>query len=215
MVPADFGWSDIGSWDSLASLHAADDWGNSRSSNEKLYLFETRNTYVESTSNTKKVIATIGVDNLLVIDTPDALLVADRSKSQDVKLVVEALIASSESQLTELPATVQRPWGSYSTLKKEDSYQVKRLTVAPGHKLSLQYHHKRSEHWVVTHGKAIVQIGDEEFETNTGEYRYIPVGEKHRLMNVGEEELVLIEIQVGDYFGEDDIVRIDDIYGRI
>jgi mannose-1-phosphate guanylyltransferase len=148
------------------------------------------------------------------VDTPDALLVADRSKSQEVKLVVEALKASADAELTELPATVLRPWGTYATLKQEDGYQVKRITVAPGQKLSLQYHHKRAEHWVVTQGHATVQIGDEDFETGPGEYRYIPLGEKHRLTNIGKAELVLVEVQVGEYLGENDIVRIEDVYGR-
>ena len=214
LVPAGFGWSDVGSWDAVASAHESDVNGNSAASTDKLHFIETRNTHVESTSHTEKVIATIGVDNVVVIDTPDALLVADRAKSQDVKLVVKALKTSAEAELTELPAIVNCPWGTYATLKQEIGYQVKRLTVAPGHKLSLQYHQRRAEHWVVTQGKAIVQIGDEEFETGPGEYRFIPQGEKHRLTNIGEDELVLIEIQVGDYFGEDDIVRLDDIYGR-
>lgn len=215
MVPAGFGWSDVGSWDAVASAHESDDNGNSAANTDKLYFMETRNTYVESTSHTEKVVAAIGVDNLVIVNTPDALLVADRAKSQDVKLIVEALREGVDAQLTELPAIVHRPWGTYATLKQEAGYQVKRLTVAAGQKLSLQYHNKRAEHWVVTQGKAIVQIGDEEFETGPGAYHYIPLGEKHRLTNVGEDELVIIEIQVGNYFGEDDIVRLDDIYNRI
>ncbi len=214
MVLAGFGWSDVGSWDAVAGAHEADENGNSAVGNEKVHFIYTRNTHVQSASHTDKVTAAIGVENLVIIDTPDALLVADRAKSQDVKLVVEALKASADAQLTELPATVHRPWGTYATLKKEDGYQVKRITVAPGQKLSLQYHHKRAEHWVVTQGKAIVQVGDEEFETGPGEYRFIPLGEKHRLTNIGEVELVLIEVQIGDYLGEDDIVRLDDVYGR-
>jgi mannose-1-phosphate guanylyltransferase/mannose-6-phosphate isomerase len=149
------------------------------------------------------------------VDTADALLVADRSKSQEVKAVVEALKNSADIGFTELPATVHRPWGSYATLKQEDGYQVKRITVAPGQKLSLQYHHKRAEHWVVTQGRAMVQIGEQEMETGPGEHRYIPLGEKHRLTNIGDQELVLIEVQVGSYLGEDDIVRLDDDYGRV
>ena len=215
MVPADFGWSDVGSWDAVAGAHEADQDGNNAVGVDKVRFVETRNTHIESTSHTKKVIAAIGVENLVIIDTPDALLVADRAKSQDVKLVVESLNASADADLTELPAVVHRPWGAYATLKQEDGYQVKRITVAPGQKLSLQYHHKRAEHWVVTQGKAIVQIGDEEFETGPGEYRYIPLGEKHRLTNIGETELVLVEVQVGSYLGEDDIVRLKDEYGRI
>ena len=214
MVPAGFGWSDVGSWDSVAEAHEADEHGNSKVGADKVQFVEARNTHVQSSSHAYKVTAAIGVENLVIIDTPDALLVADRSKSQDVKLVVEALKASADAELTELPATVHRPWGTYATLKHEEGYQVKRITVAPGQKLSLQYHHKRAEHWVVTQGQAIVQVGDEEFETGPGEYRYIPLGEKHRLTNIGETELVLVEVQVGSYLGEDDIVRVEDIYGR-
>jgi mannose-1-phosphate guanylyltransferase len=214
MVPAGFGWSDVGSWDAVAGAHEADKNGNHAAGVDGVHFVETRETHIESTSQTQKVIAAIGVENLVIIDTPDALLVADRAKSQEVKLVVEALKASADAELTELPATVHRPWGTYATLKHEDGYQVKRITVAPGQKLSLQYHHKRAEHWVVTQGKAIVQVGDEEFETGPGEYRYIPLGEKHRLTNIGDTELVLVEVQVGNYLGEDDIVRLDDVYGR-
>lgn len=214
MVSAGFGWSDVGSWDAVAGAHKADENGNSKAGADKVQFVETRTTHIESIGYTEKFIAAIGVENLVIIDTPDALLVADRAKSQEVKLVVESLNASADAELTELPATVHRPWGTYATLKEEDGYQVKRITVAPGQKLSLQYHHKRAEHWVVTQGKAIVQVGDEEFETGPGEYRYIPLGEKHRLTNIGEIELVLIEVQVGDYLGEDDIVRLDDVYGR-
>jgi mannose-1-phosphate guanylyltransferase / mannose-6-phosphate isomerase len=215
MVPAGFGWSDVGSWDAVADAHDADASGNSAMGADKVQFVEARDTHISSSSYTGKIIAAIGVENLVIIDTPDALLVADRAKSQDVKLVVEALKASADAELTELPATVHRPWGTYATLRQEDGYQVKRITVAPGQKLSLQYHDKRAEHWVVTQGQAIVQVGDEEFETGPGEYRYIPLGEKHRLTNIGARELVLIEVQVGSYLGEDDIVRLEDIYGRV
>ena len=214
MVPAGFGWSDVGSWEAVAQAHEADADGNSAVGADKTQFVETRNTHIESTSHTEKVTAAIGVENLVIIDTPDALLVADRAKSQDVKLVVEALKANADAELTELPATVHRPWGTYASLKEENGYQVKRITVAPGQKQSLQYHRKRAEHWVVTRGKAVVQVGDEEFEAGAGEYRYIPLGEKHRLTNIGDTELVLIEVQVGSYLGEDDIVRLDDVYGR-
>ena len=215
MVPAGFGWSDVGSWDAVAGAHEPNADGNSAVGVEKVHFFGAANTHIESISHTEKAIAAIGTEDLVIVDTPDALLVADRSKSQDVKLVVEALKANADAELTELPATVHRPWGTYATLKQEDGYQVKRITVAPGQKLSLQYHHKRAEHWVVTQGQAIVQIGNDEFETGPGEYRYIPLGEKHRLTNIGDTELVLVEVQVGSYLGEDDIVRIEDVYGRL
>lgn len=214
MVPAGFGWSDVGSWDSVAGTHEGDEKGNSVSGANGVHFLDAKNTYVVSMSHTDKVIATIGVENLAIIDMPDALLVTDRARSQDVKLVVEALKAGAAAAATELPSTVHRPWGTYATLRKEDGYQVKRITVALGHKLSLQYHHKRAEHWVVVQGKAIVQIGDDEFETGPGEYRYIPMGQKHRLTNIGETELILVEVQVGSYLEEDDIVRLDDVYGR-
>ena len=214
VVPADFGWSDVGNWDAVASAYEADKNGNSVVGVDKLHFIDTRNTHVESINHTNKLIAAIGTENLVIIDTPDALLVADRAKSQDVRLVVEALRASANADLTELPATVQKPWGSYTTLKQEDGYQAKRIIVAPGQKLSLQYHYKRAEHWLVTQGKAIVQIGDEEFETLAGEYRYIPLGEKHRVTNISDVDLIFIEVQIGDYLGEDDIVRIEDDYNR-
>ena len=214
MVPAGFGWSDVGSWDAVAGAHEADQDGNSAVGVKMMQFIDAANTHIESISHTEKAIAAIGTKDLVIVDTPDALLVADRSKTQEVKLVVEALKVAADAELTELPATVQRPWGTYTTLKTEEGYQVKRITVAPGQKLSLQYHHKRAEHWLVTQGQATVQVGDEEFETLPGEYRYIPLGEKHRLTNVGDTELVLVEVQVGDYLGEDDIVRIEDVYGR-
>ena len=214
MVPAGFGWSDVGSWDAVAGAHKADQDGNSAVGVEKMHFIGAANTHIESISHTGKAIAAIGTGDLVIVDTPDALLVAERSKSQDVKLVVEALKANADAELTELPATVHRPWGTYATLKQEDGYQVKRITVAPGQKLSLQYHHKRAEHWVVAQGQAIVQVGEEEFETSPGDYRYIPLGEKHRLTNIGSGDLVLVEVQVGEYLGEDDIVRLEDVYGR-
>lgn len=214
MVPAGFGWSDVGSWDAVAGAHEADQDGNSAVGVNAMHFIGAHNTHIESISHTDRAIAAIGTEDLVIVDTPDALLVADRSKSQEVKLVVEALKASADADLTELPATVHRPWGNYAILKQEDGYQVKRITVAPGEKLSLQYHHKRAEHWVVTQGQAMVQIGEEEFKTGPAEYRYIPLGEKHRLINIGDGELVLVEVQIGSYLGEDDIVRIEDVYGR-
>ena len=215
MVPVSFVWSDVGSWDAVASAHEADGNNNSAVGTQKVHFVETRNTHIESISHTEKVIAAIGVNNLVIIDTADAVLVSSRDKAQEVKLVVNALKAGADFELTELPATVHRPWGTYTKLRQEDGYQVKRITVAPGQKLSLQYHKMRAEHWVVTKGRAIVQVGEEEFETGPGEYRFIPLGATHRLTNIGDTELVLIEVQVGSYLGEDDIVRLEDQYGRV
>lgn len=214
VVLASFGWSDVGNWDAVADARESDNNGNGAIGAGELHFVETSNTYVECVSHAPKAIATIGVNNLVIVDTPDALLVADRAKSQEVKQVVEALKVGRAPELTELPTTVHRPWGSYAALKKEDGYQVKRISVLPGQKLSLQYHNKRAEHWVVTQGKAIVQVGDQEFEAGPGEYHFIPAGEKHRLTNIGDSELVLIEVQFGAYLGEDDIVRLEDAYHR-
>ena len=218
VVPAGFGWSDVGTWQTVAAAHETDADGNSAVgiAADRLLQSETRNTHVESFSQTDKAIATLGVENLVIIDMPDALLVADREASQQVKTIVDKLKAGDDflQGLTQLPPVVERPWGTYATLKQEDGYQVKRITVRPGERLSLQYHHKRAEHWVVVQGTALVQIGDEELPTQAGEYRYIPLGEKHRLTNTGSDKLVLIEVQCGSYLGEDDIVRLDDIYGR-
>lgn len=177
---------------------------------------DTRNTHIESFSQTEKIVATLGVDNLVIIDLPDTLMVANRADSQQVKTFVDALKAGDAfmQATTQLPAVVSRPWGTYATLKHETGYQVKRISVQPGQQLSLQYHHKRAEHWVVVQGLALVQVGDEELETKPGEYRYIPLGEKHRLTNIGTDELILIEVQCGSYLGEDDIVRLEDNYGR-
>ena len=156
MVPAGFGWSDVGSWDAVASAHEADENGNSVVGADKVQFIDARNTHIESTSHTEKAIAAIGLDNLVIVDTPDALLVADRTSR---KRLAGGRGIKSECRrwLTELPATVHRPWGTYATLKQEDGYQVKRITVAPGQKLSLNIH-KRAEHWVVTQGKRLCKL---------------------------------------------------------
>ena len=214
MVPAGFGWSDVGSWDSVAKVTEVDVNGNSANGIKDIHFNNVHNTHVENTNFRNKAIAVIGLNNLVIVDTPDALLVADRDHSQQVKETVDWLNSQKLSELTELPATVTRPWGTYTSIIQGNNFQVKRITVDPGQKLSLQYHNKRSEHWVLIQGKAIVQVGNEEYETEKGDYRYIPLGEKHRLTNIGEDELVLIEVQIGEYLGEDDIVRIEDIYGR-
>ncbi len=211
LVPAKFGWSDVGSWPAVAQAHTADVNGNTFVAD--VVPVDTSNTHVQVDSHGPKLVATVGVDSLLIIDTPDALLVAHKSVAQKVKAVVDRL-KERKHESTHLPAAVHRPWGTYATLKEESGYKVKRITVKPGQSLSLQYHHQRAEHWVVVQGTAIVQIGDVEHRTLPGEYRYIPLKEKHRLTNVGTDELVLIEVQCGGYLGEDDIVRLADTYGR-
>lgn len=211
VVPAKFGWSDVGTWPSVSNAHTPDASGNTLQ--DDVIAVDTTGTHVQVDSHGPKVVATIGVRDLVIIDTPDALLVAHKDSAQKVKKIVDVLKARKH-ETAQLPAVVHRPWGTYASLKEEDGYKVKRITVKPGQSLSLQYHHQRAEHWVVVKGKAIVQIGDAEHETLPGQYRYIPLKEKHRLTNIGKDELVLIEVQCGGYLGEDDIVRLADTYGR-
>ena len=212
VVPAKFSWSDVGSWPSVAKAHNPDASGNTMPTN--VVAIDTTGTHVQVDSHSPKVVATLGVHDLVIVDTPDALLVAHKSSAQDVKRIVDTLKAR-ESETVNLPAVVHRPWGTYASLKEEEGYKVKRITVKPGQALSLQYHHQRAEHWVVVQGTAIVQVGEVEHRTLPGEYRYIPLKEKHRLTNVGKDELVLVEVQCGEYLGEDDIVRLADTYGRV
>lgn len=212
VVPAKFSWSDVGSWPSVAKAHTSDASGNSMPSNT--VAIDTTGTHVQVDSHGPKVVATLGVHDLVIVDTPDALLVAHKDSAQDVKRIVDTL-KDRQHEAVNLPAVVHRPWGTYASLKEEDGYKVKRITVKPGESLSLQYHHHRAEHWVVVQGTALVQVGDVEYKTLPGEYRYIPLKERHRLTNTGKDELVLIEVQCGAYLGEDDIVRLADTYGRV
>ncbi|MBB3179817.1 mannose-1-phosphate guanylyltransferase [Variovorax sp. Sphag1AA] len=211
VVPAKFAWSDVGTWPSVAKAHPSDSSGNTMPPDS--VAIDTTGTHAHVESHGPKLVATLGIHDLVIVDTPDALLVAHKSSAQDVKKIIEALKARNHEAIN-LPATVHRPWGTYASLKEEHGYKVKRITVKPGQSLSLQYHHHRAEHWVVVQGAAMVQIGDAEYQTMPGEYRYIPLKEKHRLTNIGEDELVLVEVQCGTYLGEDDIVRLADTYGR-
>ena len=215
LVPARFGWSDVGSWPAVARAHTADTSGNTfvHSEGTEFVALDTTGTHVQTGSHTRKVVATVGVHDLVIVDTPDALLVAHKSAAQKVRAVVD-ILKERKHESTHFPAAVPRPWGSYATLTGEDGYKVKRISVKPGQALSLQYHHQRAEHWVVVQGTAMVQVGDEEYKTLPGQYRYIPLKERHRLTNIGQDELVLIEVQCGTYLGEDDIVRLADSYGR-
>jgi mannose-1-phosphate guanylyltransferase / mannose-6-phosphate isomerase len=215
LVPAKFGWSDVGSWPAVADAQTADTNGNTLVENTGTVFvnLDTSGTHIQVESHGPKVVATLGVHDFVIVDTPDALLIAHKSAAQKVKTVIDAL-RERKHDSTLLPSEVPRPWGTYVTLKEDDGYKVKRITVRPGQALSLQYHHQRAEHWVVVQGIAMVQIGDKEHKTLPGEYRYIPLKEKHRLTNIGTDELVLIEVQCGEYLGEDDIVRLADTYGR-
>ena len=160
-----------------------------------------------------RLVAAVGVEDLVVIDTADAVLVAHKESSQQVKDIVARLKSQGHVAARE-HALVIRPWGSYTTVDERPGFKIKRIVVNPHQSLSLQLHHKRAEHWVLVAGEAVVQVGEEEFITHPGEYRYIPLGAKHRLSNRTDERVELVEVQFGEYLGEDDIVRFDDIYGR-
>jgi mannose-1-phosphate guanylyltransferase/mannose-6-phosphate isomerase len=208
VVPASFDWSDIGSWNALAELTAADGSGN-RVAGEAV-LVDASNCYVQGE---ERIVAAVGVDNLLIVDTADALLVADRERAQDVKAVVQQLKLTAHDSVRH-HRTVHRPWGSYTVLEEGERFKLKRIVVKPGASLSLQMHHHRSEHWVVIAGMARVVNGEREVFVRTDESTYIPAGTAHRLANPGKIDCVMIEVQTGDYVGEDDIVRLEDNYGR-
>ncbi|MFI4940992.1 MAG: mannose-1-phosphate guanylyltransferase/mannose-6-phosphate isomerase [Burkholderiales bacterium] len=214
VIPGTFGWSDIGAWNAVAEATPADAYGNTcnlRAGCGEAIVIDSRNTHIESQD---RLVAAIGLDNLLIIDTPDALLVADKSQSQEVRQVVSRL-KSSNHDAHKLHRTVVRPWGAYTLLEEGPGFKIKRIVVKPGASLSLQLHAHRSEHWVVVSGTAEVVNGERSITLQANQSTYIPAGHKHRLANLGESELSLIEVQCGAYLGEDDIVRFDDAYGRI
>lgn len=208
MVPVTFSWSDVGSWGSLDEVAAKDKAGN---------LVVGRVVDIESQRSVvygdRRVVATIGLTDMVVVDTPDATLVCPKSRAQDVKKIVEILKQQGAPEHLE-HLTVHRPWGSYTILEEGPGYKVKRVTVSAGGRLSLQLHHKRSEHWVVIAGTARVTRGDEVFDLQVSQSTAIPVETKHRLENPGQDTLHIIEVQNGPYLGEDDIVRFKDDYGR-
>ncbi|WP_296556936.1 mannose-1-phosphate guanylyltransferase/mannose-6-phosphate isomerase [Pigmentiphaga sp.] len=208
VVPGDFGWSDVGSWVAIRDLTPADEDGNRAAGNA--VFVGSRNVYVQTDD---RLVAAVGVEDLLVIDTPDAVLVAHPDKAQDVKQVVSRLKTLGH-EAYKLHRTVTRPWGTYTVLEEGLRFKIKRIEVKPGASLSLQMHHHRSEHWIVVSGMARVINGDRELLVGTNESTYIPAGHKHRLENPGVLDLVMIEVQSGEYLGEDDIVRFEDIYGR-
>jgi mannose-1-phosphate guanylyltransferase len=209
VVPADMGWSDLGSFDALYDSLPKDAHGNSQSP-DVLHLNSQRNLVVGG----KRLISTIDVEDLVIVDTPDALLVTKRGSTQKVKDIVNKL-KTDKHELTHVHTTAHRPWGSYTILSETPNFKVKSIVVKPGARLSLQKHAKRSEHWVVVQGRAWVTVGENTFPLERNQSTYIPVGEVHRLENREQEDLTLIEAQVGDYLGEDDIVRLVDDYKRI
>lgn len=209
VIPATFDWSDIGSWNALSQLVAADPQQN-RVQGEAV-LVDTRNTFVLGES---RLIATVGVDDLIVVDTADAVLVARADRAQEVRQVAKQLKLRNHDAYR-LHRTVSRPWGTYTVLEEGPRFKIKRIVVRPGGSLSLQMHHHRSEHWIVVSGMARVVNGGGEMLINTNESTFIPAGHRHRLENPGVIDLVMIEVQSGEYLGEDDIVRFEDHYGRV
>jgi mannose-1-phosphate guanylyltransferase/mannose-6-phosphate isomerase len=208
VVAADLGWSDIGSWKALWEVQEKDSQGNVTSGD--VLLEDTSNCIVRAE---KKLVATVGLEDTLVVETADAVLVSPLSRSQDVKKIVTSLKLKKRKEYS-IHATAYRPWGSYTVLEEQPRFQIKRITVNPGAKLSLQMHHHRSEHWVVVSGTARVTNGEDVDLLHENQSTYIPSGTVHRLENPGVIELELIEVQNGSYLGEDDIVRFDDVYGR-
>ncbi len=208
VLPLDCGWSDVGAWSALWEAGEPDENGNVLLGD--VIVDQGSNNYLRSDS---RLLAATGVDNLVVVETPDAVLVADRERVQDVKRLVTALKDAARDE-ARLHSVVYRPWGSYESLINSERFQVKRIIVNPGQKLSLQKHHHRAEHWIVVSGTAEVTCEDKVFMLGEDESTYIPLGHKHRLVNPGRIPLELIEVQSGSYLGEDDIVRYDDIYGR-
>lgn len=210
MVPLDADWNDVGSWSSLWETLPKDEQNNALIGD--IISIDTRNTLVHSLDK-DKLIVTIGLDDITIVETKNALLVAKRDKAQDVKAVVEQLSADDRQEHL-FHREVHRPWGSYDSIQNGERFQVKRICVKPGASLSLQMHHHRAEHWVVVSGTAIVRVGDTESLLTENQSVYIPIGAKHRLTNPGKLPLELIEVQSGSYLGEDDIVRFEDVFGR-
>ena len=208
VIPLAAGWSDVGAWEALWSVNAKDDKGNVTQGD--VLLHDTSDTLVLANS---RLVACVGLRGVVVVETPDAVMVADKEKTQDVKRIVEQLKTSGRSEVS-THRKIHRPWGCFDSVDDGERFQVKRIIVHPGASLSLQMHHHRAEHWIVVRGTARVTRGDEAFLLSENESTYIPLGVKHRLENPGKVPLELIEVQSGAYLGEDDIVRFQDTYGR-
>jgi mannose-1-phosphate guanylyltransferase/mannose-6-phosphate isomerase len=208
MIPLDAGWNDLGAWDAVWQTLPKDEHGNACIGD--VLTTGSRNTLVHATS---RLVSLVGVDNLVVIETPDAVLVADKTRSQDVKHIVAALVQQQREEHI-LQRKVHRPWGWYDSVDEGARFKVKRIQVKPGASLSLQKHHHRAEHWIVVTGTAEITRGDNVILLTENQSTYIPIGELHRLTNPGTIPLEIIEVQSGGYLGEDDIVRFEDRYGR-
>jgi mannose-1-phosphate guanylyltransferase/mannose-6-phosphate isomerase len=209
VVPANLEWSDMGAWDEFYQQTPKDENGNAVTGN--VVTVSTRNSLIHGG---KRLITSVGVQNLIVVDTDDALLICDMNHVQDVKKLVDLLKQTGQKEAHEF-VTTHRPWGSYSILAEGPGFKVKELIVKPHQKLSLQLHRRRAEHWVVAEGRPTLTCGEIAREYAPNEYLYIPIQAKHRIDNPGDETVRIIEVQSGDYLGEDDIVRIEDIYGRV
>ncbi|MBU2870045.1 mannose-1-phosphate guanylyltransferase/mannose-6-phosphate isomerase [Colwellia sp. E2M01] len=209
VVPMDCGWSDVGSWSALWDIENKDADGNVFKGD--VLSTNSTNTYVNAQ---EKLVAIVGLDDIVVVETKDAILVAKKSEVQDVKTIVNQLKAEERPEF-KIHREVYRPWGKYDSVDNGARFQVKRITVKPGAKLSVQMHHHRAEHWIVVSGTALVQNGDKEILLTENQSTYIPIGVVHALENPGKLDLELIEVQSGTYLGEDDIVRFEDRYGRV
>lgn len=213
VTPLDAGWSDVGSWSALWEIADKCENGNAllgKDVHNHAILNDTRNSFVFSE---KRLVTTLGVDNLVVVDTPDAVLIADKDKVQNVKEIVAEIKKQGRTEHHN-HREVYRPWGKYDSIDSGERYQVKRITVKPGAKLSVQMHHHRAEHWIVVSGTASVTNGEKTYLVTENESTYIPIGQVHALENPGVIPLEMIEVQSGSYLGEDDIVRLKDKYGR-
>ena len=208
MVPLDAGWSDVGSWAALHDVSDQDGHGNAIAGDVTMH--ECRNSYISSSS---RLVAAVGLDEIVVVEDKDSVLVARKDQAQGVKHLVDDL-NQRQRQETKLHRQVFRPWGSYDSIDADDGFQVKRLIVNPGAVLSLQKHAQRAEHWTVVRGKARITLDDKEFDLSVNESTYIPIGAVHRIANPYDDPVHIIEVQCGDYLGEDDIVRLEDNYGR-
>ena len=208
VIPLSCGWDDVGSWDSIWKISKKDKGGNVIKG--KTLIKNTENSYIQSE---EKLVVGIGLENMIIVETKDAVLVANSKSSQSVKKIV-SLMQKKGLNEAENHKFVYRPWGSFLSIEEGSTWQIKKIEVNPGASLSLQMHFHRSEHWVVVSGTAKVEIGNNEKIIGPNESAYVPLGIKHRLSNPTELPLILIEIQSGSYLGEDDIVRFDDIYGR-
>ncbi len=211
VVPMSVGWSDVGSWDAVWQESDKDENGNVSNNKHDTYFYNSHNNL--AFSDNKRLISMLGLDDVIVIDTQDALLVANKSKLAEIKKLV-GLVKETHEPLTQLGRKVYRPWGNYDSIDNGDNFQVKRIIVNPGETLSLQMHYHRAEHWIVVKGTGKITRDKETFLLHENQSVYIPLGTVHRLENPGKLALELIEVQSGNYLGEDDIVRFEDIYGR-